>query len=322
MRQNESTSNASNVSPSSSNYFLLEDINVNQVPTNLLKMFKTFSTPQKPFDLLTALVYNLCLEMGFVPAGNDEHIACTDAQAHSTCWAFSYVGSIVSTCGSAPAKLIESQQSLPSSSSDRTYRFTLKLLNFSERHCLLVARSIFKGDVACVTFCLDSSNSRSIILPINRYIHLGKSNEFDDDFNGDANMPLIDKLIRNPVKVLKNVKELSERMKSSVILPIRNELMDTVITGYAALKGLPQEVLYMLFDKLDLNTLQTVSQVSLKMRNEVVNYIRSKGRRVYDAERRRVQIVRMLADGQETYQSIRLPYYRPNYPDFAYPDFL
>lgn len=315
---------------SANDNLLLEDTDVDRLPSNILNLFQAFTVPPKAFDALIALIYTVFLEMGFVPAGADEQITLTDAVNHPTCWAYSYVSSIMSNYITAPAKLIEKQRtemSIIDTSTDgkeiaspgnQSYQFTLKLLNFSEQPCLLIARSVFNGDAVCVTMfhCNDSSTSggpgHSAVLPIKQYIHIGKD---DDD-------SLTIHKVKHSTNILTNMKELAQKMKSSIIIPIRMELMDKEGHRYAGFNGVPQEILWLLYDRFDLNTLQNVSHVSVKMRIDVINYIRAKGRHIYDTERRRVQIVR-YPDGFEPYQHVRrLPYHR-YYPQHTiYPDIL
>lgn len=325
---------------STSDNLLLEDTDADRLPSNISKLFQTFTTPPKPFDALIALVYNIFLEMGFVPTGPDEQITPTVVVNHPTCWAYSYVSTIVSTYITAPAKLIERQQQATSgpdtsavanqtAPSNQSYQFTLKLLNFSEQPCLLIARSVFNGDAVCFTMCRSDSSgssasssgsdgsSHSVVLPIKQYIHIGK----DDDRSVAIHE------LNQPTNTLTNMKELAQKMKSSIIIPIRMQLMNEGGHRYAGFNGVPQEILWLLYDRFDLNTLQNVSHVSVKLRNDVIDYIRTKGRRIYDAERRRVQIVR-CPDGAEPYptnpyHSRRLPYYNRFYPQHTiYPDIL
>lgn len=355
-----------NMSPTDNN-LLFEELNAsgNRMPTpsNVLALLKAFNTPQQPFDIFVALVYNLFLEMGFVPAGADyeylHHRTETTSTAtatspsaivhYPTFWGYSYVSSIVSTFTSAPAILIEIQKRLLAeqqqqhteeeattsdkdcdivsnpnhSPSNQTYKFMLKLLNFSEHTCLLLVRNIFNGDAGCVTFCRDGEGytGRSVVIPIKQYIDIGP-NVVDDD--NDSRLPIdiddIDEL-NDSTSVLKNCKELAQKMRSSIIIPIRNELMNEAGHPYGGLYGLPQEILWLLFERFDVQTLQNMSHVCMKMRIEIVDYIQTKGRRIVDKERRRVQIVR-LPEGREPYQPFRLNYRRLYPRHRIYPDIL
>lgn len=251
-------------------------------------MLATFTTPQRPSDLLVALVYGICLEMGFVPA---DKINASDGTKHPTIrtfWGYSYVDSIVSTFAAVPANLIEIQQQMwpqetgqSPHSNGRTYKFTLQLLNFSERLCRLVARNIFNSDAICITFSNGNGTGQSVVLPVKRYVR----------FDGAVERPMAINQLNDPANTLTNIKELAHKIKSSIIIPIRNGVMNEGGYLFGGLDGMPRDVLWLLFERFDLQSLQNISRVCLRLRSEVVAFIEATGRQIRPIERRRIQMV-------------------------------
>lgn len=301
----------------------------NNIPTSVRESLRAFQTPQRRFEMLIVLLYDLCLEMGFVPAGTDEVLLTETARTaitatassppslHPTCWSYSYVGSIMSSFVTAPAKLIENQQQQlkhqqherqigagsigttmlnATAAYNQTYKFTLKLLNFSERQYLLLARNVFNGDAVCITLYGDDYTGQSVVLPISRYIHT--------DGNDPTMISALDDIVW--LSTFTNMKELSDKVKSSIILPIRNKILSEEGHRYAGLDGLPQEISWLLFDCCHVKDLQNLSRVCMKLRVEVIDYIQMRGRKIFPIERRHVP--RVPAVGREPY-SIPSPYH-------------
>lgn len=282
------------------------------ISSSVLQAVRSFKDSQQPFELMVTLAYALCLEMGFVPAGDDARLLAPPSSPteHRTCWSYSYVNSIVTTYATAAPRLIELQQqeqqhrcapqnddgdgdsckrSRPSTH-ENSYRFTLKLINFSQRECLLLARPLFQGNAICLSLCSDNCTGQSVVLPISRYIHMTMP-QVDDGATVSTSEPTIEMPTTKQLIHLLNIKEFSHKLKSALLLPIRNELMSIEGHRYAALDGLPQEMLWLLSDHLNAIELQNFSCVNMKMRVRILDYIERKGRQISVVERRHVQRV-------------------------------
>lgn len=268
---------------------LLEDADASGIPSCVTKSLGIFKQPPGRFEILVGLVYYVCMEMGFVSAGDDEielsrRITLPPPAMHATRWSYSYVNSIVTTYAAAPATLIEKQQiqqnqpPLDKSQStkrikvsvdehNQTYTFTLKLLNFSDRHCLLLVRNVFSGNAMCVTICGDNCAGQSVMLPLSHYVRATHNNE-DPKANDHT---LLNDLV--------NMNEFAHKLKS-IIVPVRNDIMNAEGQRFAALDGLPEDVLWLLLGWLDVKALHNLSCSCIRMRASVIDYIREMGRSI------------------------------------------
>lgn len=256
---------------------------INRLPSSLYQLLKYLHQKEirQSDDLLVSIVYYLFLESGFVPITLPDEFKAKIA----THWGYSFVAQIPEFSWKIAADEILKQhhQREPNDAAgiEQIYEFKLKLLSLSDDEMQLVIRKVFSGSAFCVTFCMNQQElATSIILPVNEFINLKQNDDFD-----------IISLQQNPQNYLKNIRDLSEKVKHNLIAPIRNMMMYESAYPNASLHGMPQEVLWKLFSyfRSDLQTLQKISQTCVYLRNITISYLEESNIRL--KHRRPTQII-------------------------------
>lgn len=252
-------------------YFMLlvEMCESNKLPLSLERLLRNLyqSDAKAPAELLTAVVYYLFLESGFVPAALSSELK-SKIRVH---WGYSYVAQIPDYSWKIAAEEIQQQyeqlQCRATASNagptEQIYEFTLNLLQHSNDDMRLIIRKIFGGTTLCVTFCLSQQEqATSVILPVNEFINVNEHTN-------------IDHILQHPKDFIRNVEKLNETVKQNLISPSRNVAMYESAYPNAALHGMPKEILWTLFKYLrtDLATLQKVSQTCVYLRNMAISYL-------------------------------------------------
>lgn len=241
-------------------FMLLEDMyEKNRLPSSLERLLTTIYEDgmQAPSEMLTAIVYYLLLETGFVPTTLPMNLRTTIP----TYSGYSFVAQIPRNTWRFVAEEIRQQfmRLHGEPASDQTYEFKVNLLKHSDNEIDLIVRKVFDGSALCITFCMSqSSQATSIILPVNEYI----------------NSPINFNSLRDNSQ-LKNIQKLCENVKQNLVAPLRNEIMYDSAYPNAALHGLPKDILWKLFQYLrsDLTSLQKTSQTCVYLRNMTISFL-------------------------------------------------
>lgn len=130
-------------------------------------------------------------------------------------------------------------------------------LNESENTYKLLTREI--GDALCITFSYQNHPGKSIYLSASRYV--------------------LNATLKEPTKCFNNLKELSLKLKSNIFTPIRNYTLESNNKNgaFADLIGLPSEVVWLIFRKLDMASLRNLSRTCTQMNSEINNYKNVRG---------------------------------------------
>lgn len=221
-------------SRSTTDMLLLEDGTFKELPEHIHQALASLriKRPSK-MHILRALVYIVSLESGFHTVDSTETF-----NNKSGCFNIvnvkKYIGHVndISQDETVLIKL-----SLTDTSTDNNY---FKLLT----------REI--GDALCITFSCGNQPGKSIYMSASRYVLNATLNE--------------------PTKCLNNLKELSFKLKEFIFTPIRNNSLASNNESYPSLIGLPSEVVWMVFNKLNRLSLRNLSQTCMQMNNEIKNY--------------------------------------------------
>lgn len=215
---------------------LIEDSTKDEVPTHLATLLKILE-PRRPSraDILAIVVYAHALESGFYPSG-----IVQAGPRIETCWSYSFNTQFVQTFSSV---LPDHYHGYDLGS----YEFQLELFSHSRQFCLLLARET--DDRLCINFITEQRAHSVIVLPVSRYITRQS--------------------LQSPAKCLQNVKELSMRLRGELFLPMRNAVLAAETSLYPGLLGLPVELQRIIFDYLDLQSLQQLAITCVSMCNQV-----------------------------------------------------
>lgn len=269
----DSTANGPFHRSSCHDYQLLADcVTSNRLPRPCVDMLAHLPNDTNGTSIIVALVLYIFHECGFVlfesPSGDS-------TSPIPTYWGYTNVTQIPEMYSTAAVACIKQQ-----SQSETIY---LKLLNFSDERLLLVIRRIGNDDVVCVSFCFRDQN-RSVCLPINEFIQ----SEFQ-----------LTKIVETPNECLKNIDKLVNKIKSTIITPIRNAVMHEAGLHFLNLDGLPKEILWRILKRLDIKSLQQLSHTCAYMRNEVRSYLHENHINV-TSTRRSTPIVRLPATSHQS----------------------
>lgn len=256
-------------------YLQLEEMsNVNRLPISFVNLLQSLHqrNVHEPAEVLIAILHYLFLESGFVPLAVPAELG----SGMRTHWGYSFVAQIPDKSWAIVADEIVQQytqwrdkdtadQATVSNASkpEHIYTFKLKLFNQSDDEMQLVIRKIFGGSTLCVSFCLEHhEQSTSIILSVNEFISLAENYDFDQ-------------IRQNPQQFFHNTRELSRKIKQTLVTPIRNVVMYESEYPNAALNGLPKEILWLMFKyfRSDLSTLQKMSQTCVYLRNLAITFL-------------------------------------------------
>lgn len=113
------------------------------------------------------------------------------------------------------------------------------------------------GDALCITFSQQNRPGKSIYLSASRFV---------------LNAKLMD-----PAKCLNNLKELSMKLKDCLFSPIRNSYFESNNEIFPSLNGLPSEVQWMIFSKLNRSSIRNLSMTCSRLNVETGNYRRTRG---------------------------------------------
>lgn len=135
-------------------------------------------------------------------------------------------------------------------SQDETVLTKLALTDVDDCNYKLLTREI--GDALCITFSYGNRPGKSIYLSASRYV--------------------LSATLKDPPKCFNNLNELSFKLKETIFTPIRNNSLESNNESFPSLIGLPSEVVWMVFNKLNQISLQNLSKTCMQMNNEIKNY--------------------------------------------------
>ncbi|KAG4078737.1 hypothetical protein HA402_015327 [Bradysia odoriphaga] len=220
------------------NMLLLEDGTFDELPTHIHRALESLRKNRpSKMHILKVLVYIVSLESGFHTIDDSEPFNIA-----SGCFNIDNIKKnigYVSDISQDDTVLIK--LSLTESSTDNNY--------------MLMTRDI--GDALCITFSHQGQPGKSIYLSASRYVLNAK--------------------LMEPAKCLNNLKELSMKLKDFLFTPIRNRHFESNNELFPSLNGLPPEVVWMIFNKLNVISLRNLSKTCLRMNSETKNYRQSRG---------------------------------------------
>ncbi|XP_058464670.1 uncharacterized protein LOC131438579 [Malaya genurostris] len=204
---------------------LVEDSTKSELSKYLFRLLQRFIRQYQheleinQFDLLLMTIYCISLEVGFIPWGHRLEENGKLLQSRYPSYDYRIV-SLFSTI--VPTNFYNR--------TSRSYRLNFYLQGSTQK-CILVG--IKSGDFLCLTFnvpSLANISGKSVLLPVARYVPLINFHKLNLS--------------------CQNLKELSHKLKNCIFVPIRDAVcLDTKITMYPSLNGLPDEVVAMLFVK-------------------------------------------------------------------------
>lgn len=134
-------------------------------------------------------------------------------------------------------------------SQDETVLIKLALTETDNNYKLLT-REI--GDALCITFSHGNNPGKSLYVSASRYV--------------------LNATLKEPSKCFNNLKELSFKLKEFLFTPIRNCSLESNSESFPSLIGLPAEVVWMIFNKLNKRSLQNLSRTCMQMNSEIKNF--------------------------------------------------
>ncbi|XP_055603001.1 uncharacterized protein LOC129751487 [Uranotaenia lowii] len=198
--------------------YLVEDSTRTQLSAPLARLLAGFidlyqnERELNSFDMLFVAIYCISLEMGFLPDGHriqDQHSVFQPRYASYDRRVMRIFSDIV------PTDFYDR--------TNRSYRLNLYMPG-SEEQCSLVG--VGSGDFLCLTFTVPKRadiSGKSTLLSVSRYV------------------PVLN--FRRLNLTFQNLKELSQRLKNELFIPVRDVLcLDEDIPIYPSLNGLPDEV--------------------------------------------------------------------------------
>lgn len=138
-------------------------------------------------------------------------------------------------------------------SQDETVLIKLDLTeSVTENAYKLLTREI--GDALCITFSYQNQPGKSIYLSASRYV--------------------LNATLKEPTKCFNNLKELSFKLKEFIFTPIRNYTLASCNKSgaFADIIGLPSEVVWLVFRKLDMTSLRNLATTCTQMNSEINSY--------------------------------------------------
>lgn len=214
---------------------LLEDGTFHELPSHILQALEALrhKRPSK-MHILRALVYIISLESGF-------HTLESTVNFNNKSGSFNIVNiknNIKFTDDIPQDETVLIRLTLYDSTTDNNYK--------------LLTREI--GDGLCITFSYENQPGKSIYLSASRYV--------------------LNATLKEPTKCFNNLKELSFKLKDKIFTPIRNNILESNKNeAFAALTGLPSEVLWIIFRKLRRPSLQNVAKTCIQMDTEIHEYL-------------------------------------------------
>lgn len=257
-------------------FMLFEEIESQQrLPKHLKQMLTNVPLASETSDIFCASILYLLLEMGFVVCDSSQ--SPPDDDSLSTSCSYSYVENILEKYVLMISNSIKNQLSCGNGKTSETFKFSIRLINFSENVLNLVVRKIFDKGTLCITFCYNE-NSCSILLNVNEYVR--DPVIIDED------------LLENPAQYFKNTLDLAYKIRSTLIIPIRNAVMLDEGHTFPGLFGIPREIQWHILKMLDLQSLQSLSQTCIKLRCDIITYVNERNMRI-TTERRSTPIIRL-----------------------------
>lgn len=218
---------------STTDMLLLEDGTFNELPTHIHRAFVSLRNNRpSKLHILRALVYIVSLESGFHKVDRTEIF-----NNKSGCFNIANV-----------KKNIEFVSEM---SQDETVLIKLALTaTDTDNNYKLLTREI--GDALCITFSYGNNPGKSVYVSASRYV--------------------LNATLNDPPKCFNNLKELSFKLKEFIFAPIRNYSLERNNESFPSLIGLPAEVVWMIFNKLNKRSLQNLSRTCMQMNSEIKNY--------------------------------------------------
>lgn len=235
--------------------WLVEDTVTDARPAHLVALLGQIAEEQRSSrpNILFHVIYAIALEMGFVcPAST----APPSIVLPSASWAFSFNRKFISCIVASHDRLLPIALYNADLGSFRI-RIELFQLAATGRQCILLARII--GDILCVTVHIERSpgaGGYSVALSIPRYVSMVAGRE------------------RQPWKCLRNLRELSERLRGELYGPMRNYLLSETVGHWPGLCGVPEELRRMIWRRLNVKSLQAASRTCSVVRREIVEFRR------------------------------------------------
>jgi len=236
----EAMTKSNNKETTSSKLLLLEDGTFNELPIHIHQAIEAlrFKRPSK-MHILRALVYIISLESGFHPLESDLNF-----NPISGCFNVENVKENTKFVKDIPIEeTVLTKLALTGSVAEKSFK--------------LLTREI--GDALCITFSHQNQPGKSIYLSASRYV--------------------LNATLKEPTKCFNNLKELSFKLKEYIFTPIRNETLasNNKNEAFASLIGLPSEVVWLIYRKLDVASLRNLSRTCMQMNSEANNYRVSRG---------------------------------------------
>lgn len=222
---------------STTDMLLLEDGTFNQLPTHIHRSFELVRNNRpSKMHILRALVYIVSLESGFHTVDRTEPF-----NNKSGCFNIENVKkniNFVSEISQDETVLIK--LALTDSDTDNSYK--------------LMTREI--GDALIITFSYGNHSGKSYYLSASRYV--------------------LTATLKDPPKCFYNLKELSFKLKENIFTPVRNYSLESNNESFPSLIGLPSEVVWMIFNKINKRSLQSLSITCMQMNDEIKSFKNSR----------------------------------------------
>lgn len=212
---------------------LLEDGTFNELPTHIHRAFESLRNNRpNKMHILRALVYIVSLESGFHTVDNTETF-----DNKSGCFnIFNVKKNIKFINEMSQDETISIKLAFTETATDNNYK--------------LLFREI--GDALCITFSYRNQPGKSIYLSASRYV--------------------LSATLKEPPKCFNNLRELSFKLKEFIFTPIRNNSLESNSESFPSLIGLPSEVVWMIFNKLNRNSLLNLAKTCMQMNSEIKNF--------------------------------------------------
>lgn len=222
---------------STTDMLLLEDGTFNKLPDHIHQAFELLRNNRpSKMHILRALVYIVSLESGFHTVDSTEPF-----NNKSGCFNIANVKkniNFVSDISQDETVLIK--LALTDSDTDNSYK--------------LLTREM--GDGLCITFSYGNHSGKSAYFSASRFV--------------------LRAALKDPPKCFNNLKELSFKLKENIFTPVRNYFLQSNNESFPSLIGLPSEVVWMIFNKINRVSLQNLSRTCMQMNNEIKSFKNSR----------------------------------------------
>lgn len=227
---------------------MLDQSTIYQIPRHVERLLKSLGTNQTKFRVLKLLIIECGLECGFIGG------CCFNGDGVENAYNVSWTSFI-------DRRLLENFTFLKPQDEDEEeilkFKFALAPLNEISLHCLESGNLIILTAVHSSLTGESVHSTRSLALPVNRYIVSKKLNF--------SNLPAN----------FRNLRELSTKVKNALFLPLRNDIYSESAckSPYPSLHGLSFDCLSLIFRYLERKDVVSLSASCKNIREIAVPYL-------------------------------------------------